>query len=108
MTLLFLKNMCFSSLRTVFEEKRVRQSRRLFDMRNATWVLTTIMLLVTACTNGSDSTLEGDSGILLLTQRTVREERAVMEAELVGRLVIAEECLRVIERESEVSYLLIW
>jgi hypothetical protein len=83
-------------------------------------VFMVLLLTLTACTLAADSTLQpseihpptlaSDTSktIFFPRQKTTEGERAVMEGETTGMLVMADNCIRLDNDKSATSYLLIW
>ena len=80
----------------------------------------TLFLAMTACTSATDSSLQPGENhpptaasdpsktIFFPRQEKVNGERAVMDGETYGTLVLVDNCIRVDSDDSDNSYLLIW
>lgn len=85
--------------------REVVQSTAVWQM----WlVLIAVSLAVTACGDAPTTAAVPNRAIFFPQQRAVQGEREVMEADLIGELVVVEGCLRVNSRYSDTSYLLVW
>jgi hypothetical protein len=69
-------------------------------------LLITLLLALTACTSTSPS--NPNQTIFFPRQEKTKGERAVMEADITGRLVLVNNCIRINHAYSDTSYLLIF
>ena len=68
-----------------------------------------VILTMSACVSSREhSPSNTDDSIVLPRQEELEGERAVMEAEVYGTLVLTNNCIYIESNESDTSYLLIW
>lgn len=71
-------------------------------------IMITVTLTLSACVSSRENVPSSTDSIVFPRQEELEGERAVMEAEIYGTLVLNDDCIRIKSSESDTSYLLIW